>query len=70
MTYIGKKAFDKLGGERISKVADIQTEFPSLLAEKRKMYQTYRQTCRDITYPGIAKQNIDRILNIRPQENM
>ncbi len=65
-----KKAFDKLGGKRIPKVAEIQTEFSSLLAEKKELYQTYRQARRNMTDLGMAKQNIERILNIRPQENM
>lgn len=65
-----KKAFDKLGGKRIPKVAEIQAEFSSLLAEKKELYQEYREARKNMTDLGMAKQNIERILNIQPQENM
>lgn len=60
-----KQAFDKLGGKRIPKVAEIQAEFSSLLAEKKELYQEYRKARKDMTDLGTARQNIERILNIR-----
>ena len=60
-----KKAFDKFGGKRIPKVAEIQAEFSSLLAEKKELYQEYRKTRKDMTDLGTARQNIERILNIQ-----
>ena len=60
-----KKTFDKLGGKRIPKVAEIQTEFSSLLAEKKELYQEYQKARKDMVDLGAARQNIERILNIR-----
>ena len=60
-----KQAFDKLGGKRIPRVSEIQTEFSSLLAEKKELYQEYRRARKDMTDLGSARQNIERILNIR-----
>lgn len=60
-----KQAFDKLGGKQIPKVAEIQTEFSSLLAKKKELYQEYRQARKDMIDLGTAKQNIERILNIQ-----
>lgn len=60
-----KKAFDKLGGKKIPKVAEIQAEFSSLLVEKKELYQEYRKARKDMTDLGTARQNIERILNIR-----
>lgn len=63
-----RQAFDKLGGKKIPKVAEIQTEFSSLLAEKKELYQEYRKARKDMVDLGTAKQNIERILSIREQE--
>lgn len=60
-----KQAFDKLGGKQIPKVAEIQAEFSSLLAEKKELYQEYRQARKDMVDLGTVRQNIERILNIQ-----
>lgn len=60
-----KQAFDKLGGKQIPKVAEIREEFSSLLAEKKELYQEYRQARKDMVDLGTARQNIERILNIQ-----
>ena len=60
-----KQAFDKLGRKKIPKVAEIQAEFSSLLAEKKELYQEYRKARKDMVDLGTARQNIEQILNIR-----
>ena len=60
-----KQAFDKLGGKQIPKVAEIQAEFSSLLAEKKELYQEYRQARKDMVDLGTVRQSIERILNIQ-----
>lgn len=60
-----KQAFDKLGGNQIPKVTEIQAEFSSLLAKKKELYQEYRQARKDMIDLGTARQNIERILNIQ-----
>ncbi len=65
MHEAAKQAFDKLGGKQIPKVAEIQAEFSSLLAEKKELYQEYRQAKKDMIDLGTARQNIERILNIQ-----
>ena len=47
-----KKAFDKLGGKKIPKVTEIQTEFSSLLSEKKELYQEYRKARKDMVDLG------------------
>ncbi|MCM1345446.1 MAG: relaxase/mobilization nuclease domain-containing protein [Lachnospiraceae bacterium] len=63
-----RQAFDQLGGKKIPKAAEIQAGFSSLLAEKKELYQVYRKARKDMVDLGTAKQNIERILNIRGQE--
>ncbi len=64
-----KKAFDKLGGATIPKVAEIQAEFSRLLAEKKLQYEIYKTARKDMIDYQTAKQNIDRLLRIQsPQE--
>ena len=60
-----KQAFDKLGGKKVPKVAEIQAEFSLLLAEKKELYQKYRKARKDMIDLGVARQNIERILNIQ-----
>ena len=62
-----KQAFDKLGGKKIPKVAEIQSEFSLLLAEKKELYQEYRTARKDMVDLGAARQNIERLLNIRQE---
>ncbi len=64
-----KKAFDALGGAPIPKVAEIQAEFSSLLAEKKSQYEIYKTARKDMIDYQTAKQNIDHLLRIHaPQE--
>lgn len=60
-----KQTFNKLGGKQIPKVAEIQAEFSSLLAEKKELYQEYCNARKNMIDLGAARQNIERILNIR-----
>lgn len=55
----------RLTEKKIPKVAEIQAEFSSLLAEKKELYQEYRKARKDMIDLGAARQNIERILNIQ-----
>lgn len=68
MHEAAKKAFDKLDGVKIPTVAQIQTEFSSLLAEKKELYETYKAARKEMIAYQTAKQNIDRLLSIQPPQ--
>ena len=69
MHEAAKKVFDKLGGEKIPTVAQIQVEFSGLLAEKKELYETYKTARKEMIEYQTAKQNFGRLLHIQsPQE--
>ena len=55
MHELAKKTFDKLSGKRSPKVAEIQAEISSLLAEKKELYQEYRKARKVRTDLGAAR---------------
>ena len=63
-----KKAFDALGGKPIPKVAQLSQEYAELLAEKQQEYEEYRAARQDMIAYQTAKQNVDRILGLTPEE--
>ena len=63
-----KKAFDALGGRPIPKVAQLSQEYAELLAEKKKEYEEYRAARQDMIAYQTAKQNVDKILGLTPEE--
>lgn len=63
-----KAAFDKLGGAKIPKVAQLSEEYAALLAEKKERYEEYKAAKKEMLDFGLAKQNVDRILGIAPPE--
>ena len=71
-----KKAFDELELKKIPKVKDLTEEYSRILAEKRKLYEGYRDAKKEMIDYQIAKQDIDRFLKIdeeerkREQQNM
>ena len=63
-----KKAFDALGGKPIPKVAQLSQEYTALLTEKQKQYAEYKTLRQDMIAYRTAKQNVDKILGLEPEE--
>ena len=63
-----KKAFDALGGKPIPKVAQLSEQYAALLAEKQEQYAQYKAVRQDMISYRTAKQNVDKILGIMPEE--
>ena len=63
-----KKAFDALGGKPIPKVAQLSQEYAALLAEKQEQYAQYKELRQDMIAYRTAKQNVDKILGLEPEE--
>ena len=59
-----KKAFDKRGLKKLPRVKDLSSEYGSILADKRKLYEEYRTVKKEMMNYQIAKQDIDRFLKI------
>ena len=63
-----KKAFDALGGKPIPKVAQLAEQYAALLAEKQEQYAEYKALRQDMIAYRTAKQNVDKILGLVPEE--
>jgi len=63
-----KKAFDALGEKPIPKVAQLSQEYAALLAEKQEKYTEYKSLRQDMISYRTAKQNVDKILGLEPEE--
>ena len=63
-----KKAFDALGGKPIPKVAQLSEQYAALLAEKQEQYAEYKALRQDMIAYRTAKQNVDKILGIMPED--
>ena len=63
-----KKAFDKRGIKKLPRVKDLSSEYGSILAEKRKLYEEYRAVKKEMMNYQIAKQDIDRFLKIDEEQ--
>ena len=63
-----KKAFDALGGKPIPKVAQLSQEYAALLAEKQEQYKEYKALRQDLIAYRTAKQNVDKILGLLPED--
>ena len=63
-----KKAFDALGGKSIPKVAQLSEQYAALLAEKQERYAEYKTLRQDMIVYRTAKQNVDKILGLKPKE--
>ncbi len=59
-----KKHFNSLGLEKLPAMKTLQTEYATLSAEKKKLYQGYRSSREEMIALLMAKQNVDRILNL------
>lgn len=63
-----KKAFDALGGKPIPKVAQLSEQYATLLTEKQEQYAEYKALRQDMISYRTAKQNVDKILGLVPEE--
>ena len=63
-----KKAFNALGGQPIPKVAQLSQEYAALLTEKQEQYAEYKALRQDMIAYRTAKQNVDKILGLVPEE--
>ena len=63
-----KKAFDTLGGKPIPKVAQLSEQYAALLAEKQEQYAEYKALRQDMIAYRTAKQNVDKILGLVPED--
>ena len=63
-----KKAFDALGGKPIPKVAQLAEQYAALLAEKQEQYAEYKALRQDMIAYRTAKQNVDKILGLAPED--
>ena len=63
-----KKAFDALGGKPIPKVAQLAEQYAALLAEKQEQYAEYKALRQDMIAYRTAKQNVDKILGLVPED--
>ena len=63
-----KTAFDALGGKPIPKVAQLSEQYAALLAEKQEQYAEYKALRQDMIAYRTAKQNVDKILGLVPED--
>lgn len=63
-----KKAFDALGGKPIPKVAQLSEQYAALLTEKQEQYAEYKALRQDMIAYRTAKQNVDKILGLVPED--
>jgi hypothetical protein len=62
-----KRAFDELGygkNKKLPRVAELREEYAPLLDEKKKAYAEYRAARAEMRELFVAKNNVDRLLNI------
>jgi hypothetical protein len=57
-----KKVFDELGVKKLPTIKSLQTEYETLLAEKRNAYSRYAAIKREMRELLTAKANVDRLL--------
>ena len=63
-----KRTFDALGGKPIPKAAQLSEQYAALLAEKQEQYAEYKVLRQDMIAYRTAKQNVDRILGLVPED--
>lgn len=57
-----KDTFEKMKGQKIPNVKELNEEFQQLLAQKRKYYSQYHEAKEKMQLYKVAKYDIDRIL--------
>ena len=63
-----KNAFDDMGVKKLPKVKELQAEYAKLLEEKKKTYAEYRRSREEMRELLKAKENVDRILNMKEEK--
>ena len=63
-----KEAFKKFEGQKLPKVKELSEEYAKILQEKRKLYESYKETRKEMMDYQIAKQDIDRFLEINEKQ--
>lgn len=61
-----KAAFDALSTQKIPSIKTLQTEYETLLAEKKKAYSEYTSTRKEMRTILIVKANVDKLLGHAP----
>ena len=64
-----KDVFKKYKGQKIPKVKELSEEFGKVLAEKRKLYEDYKDAKKEMMDYQIAKSNVDRIRGYQPDKD-
>lgn len=63
-----KTAFNELGMKNLPTVKTLQSEYAELITQKKKSYELYRSTKKEMQKVLTAKANIDRLLQNEPPE--
>ena len=65
-----KKYFDVVGLTKLPTMQMLKKEYATIDAEKKKLYQRYRPAREEMIALLMAKQNVDRMLNLPAPEDM
>ena len=57
-----KKTFDEIGLKKLPTIKNLQSEYSTLIEEKKKLYSEYRQVRDEMRQILTAKANIDRLI--------
>lgn len=57
-----KKTFDEMGLKKLPTIKNLQSEYSTLIEEKKKLYSEYRQARDEMRQILTAKANIDRLI--------
>lgn len=66
MHQSAKEAFNTLELKKLPSIQTLKQEYAALLAEKKKLYQGYRQARETMRNLLTAKENTDRLLRFSP----
>ena len=64
-----KKTFDEMGLKKLPTIKNLQSEYSTLIEEKKKLYSEYRQARDEMRQILTAKANIDRLIGTDTLEN-
>ena len=64
-----KKTFDEMGLKKLPTIKNLQSEYSTLIEEKKKLYSEYRQARDETRQILTAKANIDRLIGTDTLEN-
>ena len=64
-----KKTFDEMGLKKLPTIKSLQSQYSSLIEEKKKLYSEYRQVRDEMRQILTAKANIDRLIEADTHEH-